>query len=168
MKLNRSIMITILTVVLAICTGILLSGCASIGDGKDAGPKQESSRRIDDRGTALKETSGSSPEVQKVPVVDTGVSGEKPRVQAANLNTDKDMFKHYATYLKRGLERILPGTLPEINWNGIVAALAGILVISIIYGLAFVLGRLPVHRRGAGRPGGGRQTGEHARGSVSQ
>lgn len=168
MKLNRSLMITILTVVLAICTGILLSGCASIGDGKNAGPEMESPRRIDKLSTALKETSGSSPEVRKEPVVNTGGSGEKLHVQAANLNADEDMFKHNAMYLKQALDRILPTTLPEMNWNRITTVLAGILVISLIYGLAFGLGRLPLRRRGAGRRGGGRQTGEHARGSVPQ
>jgi uncharacterized protein YceK len=168
MKLNRSLMITILMVVLAICTGILLSGCASIGDGKDAGQEIESPRRIDNQTTALKETSGSSPEVRKEPVVNTGGSGEKPHVQEASLKADEDIFKHNATYLKQGLDRILATTLPEMNWNRISTVLAGILMISMIYGLAFGLGRLSLRRRGAGRRGGGRETGEHARGPVPQ
>lgn len=168
MKLNRSLMITILMVALAICTGILMSGCASIGDGKDAKPELESPGRIDNQTTALKETSGSSPEVRKEPVVNTGGSGEKPQVQEASLNAEKDMFMHNATYLKQALDRILHTTLPEMNWNRIATVLAGILVISLIYGLAFGLGRLPLRRRGSGRRGGGRQTGEHAGGSVLQ
>jgi len=168
MKLNRSLMIAILIVVLAICTGILLSGCASVGDGKDAGPEMKSPRRIDKLSTALKETSGSSPEVRKEPVVNTGGSGEKPHAQAANLNADEDMFKHNTTYLMQALDRILPETLLEMNWNRIATVLSGILVISMIYGLAFGLGRLPARRRGTGRRGSGRHTGEHARGSVLQ
>ena len=168
MKLNRSLMITILMVVLAICTGILLSGCASTGDGKDAGSEMESPRQIDNQTTALKETSGSNPEVRKEPVVNTGGSGEKPHVQAASLKADKDLFKHNAMYLKQALDRILPTTLAEMNWNRIATVLAGILVLSMIYALAFGLGRLPLRRRGAGRRGGGRQTGEHARRSVPQ
>jgi len=168
MKLNRSLMITILMVALAICTGILMSGCASIGDGKDAKPELESPGRIDNQTTALKETSGSSPEVRKEPVVNTGGSGEKPQVQEASLNAEKDMFMHNATYLKQALDRILHTTLPEMNWNRIATVLAGILVISLIYGLAFGLGRLPLRRRGSGRRGSGRQTGEHAGGSVLQ
>ncbi|UCF97610.1 MAG: hypothetical protein JSV89_20925 [Spirochaetaceae bacterium] len=167
MKLNRFIMIAILTVVLAICTGILLSGCASIGDGKDAEPKQETSRQIDNRSTAPTQASGSNPAVQKKPVVYTGGSGEKPHVQAANPSADKEKFMLNATYLKQALDRILPATLPEMNWNRVATVLAGILVISMIYGLAFGLGRLPARRRGAGRRGGGQQTGEHAKGSVS-
>ena len=155
MKLNRSLMITILMVALAICTGILMSGCASIGDGKDAGPEMESPRRIDKLSTALKETSGSSPEVRKEPVVNTGGSVEKPQVQAANLNAGEDMSMHYASYLKQALDRILPTTLPEMNWNRITTVLAGILMLSMIYGLAFGLARLPLRRRGAGRRGGG-------------
>ena len=161
-------MIAILIVVLAICTGILLSGCASVGDGKDAGPEMKSPRRIDKLSTALKETSGSSPEVRKEPVVNTGGSGEKPQVQEASLNAEKDMFMHNATYLKQALDRILHTTLPEMNWNRIATVLAGILVISLIYGLAFGLGRLPLRRRGSGRRGSGRQTGEHAGGSILQ
>jgi uncharacterized protein YceK len=168
MKLNRSLMITILMVVLAICTGILLSGCASIDNGKDAGQEMESPQRIDNQTTALKETSGSSTEVRKEPVVNTGGSGDKPHVQAANINADEDMFKYNAMYLKQALDRILSTSLPEMNWNRIATVLAGILFMSMIYGLAFGLGRLPARRRSAGRRGGSRQAGEHARGSVPQ
>jgi len=155
MKLNQSLMITIFMVALAICTGILMSGCASVGDGKDAGPELESPGRIDNQTTALKETSGSSPEVRKEPVVNTGGSVEKPHVQETSLKTGEDMSKHYASYLKQALDRILPTTLPEMNWNRITTVLAGILMLSMIYGLAFGLARLPLRRRGAGRRGGG-------------
>jgi len=162
-------MITILMVVLAICTGILLSGCASIGDGKDAGPEMESPQRIDKLNTAPKETSGSCPaEVPKEPVVNTGGSGEDPPVQEASLKADEDMFKHNAAYLKQALGRIFSTTLPEMNWNRIATVLAGILMISMIYGLAFWLGRLPHRGRGDSRRGGAQQTGENARGSVLQ
>lgn len=158
MKLNRSLMITVPLVVLAICTGILLSSCASIGDGKDAGPEEESPQRIDNQTTALKESSGSSSEVRKDPVVNTvNTSGsvEKPHAQEASLNADKGVFKNNAMYLKQALDRIFPGTLPELNWNRIGTVLAGLLVISMIYGLAFGLGRLPLRRRGVGRRGEG-------------
>jgi len=166
MKLNRYLMITMVMVVLAICT--LLSGCASIGNGKEAGAKQESSQQIDNQSTAVEEEDGTSPEVRKEPVVNTEVSGEKPHIQAANLNADNVMFKHNAIYLKQALDRILSTTLPELNWNRIATVLAGILVILMIYGLAFGLARLPLRGQGAGRRGGSGQTGEHARGSVPQ
>jgi uncharacterized protein YceK len=148
-------MITIFMVALAICTGILMSGCASIGDGKDAGTELESPGRIDNQTTALEETSGSSPEVRKEPVVYTGGSVEKPHVQETSLEAGEDMSKHYASYLKQALDRILPTTLPEMNWNRIATVLAGILMLSMIYGLAFGLARLPLRRPGASRRGGG-------------
>ena len=166
MKLNRYLMITMVMVVLAICT--LLSGCASTGKRKEAGAKQESSRQIDNQSTAVEEEIGSSPEVRKEPVVKTGVSGEKPQIQAANLNAGNNIFKHNAMYLKQALDRILPTTLPELNWNRIATVLAGILVILMIYGLAFGLARLPLRGQGAGRRGGSGQTGQHARGTVPQ
>jgi hypothetical protein len=162
MKLKRSLMITILMVVLAICTGILLSGCASIGDGKDAGPKQESPPRIDNQSTSVAEASGSSPEVRKNPVVNTGGSGEKANLQTTSLNADKGTFEHNAAYLKQALDRILSTRLPEMNWNRIATVLVGLLMISMIYGLAFGLARLPARKRGADRRGGGRQTAEQA------
>ena len=152
MELNRSLMITILLVVLAICTGIVLSGCASIGKGKeDAGPAAESPQRIENQSTAVEETSGSSAEVRMEPVVYTGGSGGKTNVQAVSRNTDKDVFTDGATSLKQALERILPTTLPEMNWNRIGTVLAGILFLSMIYGLAFGIGRLSARRRDAGR-----------------
>jgi uncharacterized protein YceK len=168
MKLNRSLMITILMIVLAICTGILLSGCASLRGGKDAEPEMESPQRIDKQSTAVEETSGGSPEVRKGPVVSTGGSGEKPPAQKASLKVDEDRIRINASYLLQGLDRILPETLPDINWNRIGTALGGILAMSLIYGLAFALARLPLRRRSAGRSGGGQQTGEHARVSVPQ
>jgi uncharacterized protein YceK len=166
MKLNQSQLITILMVVLAICTGILLSGCASIGDGKDAGPKMESPQQIDKQSTAVEETSASSPEVRKEPVVNTGVntagSGEKSYVQQASLKGDEDGFEHTATYLMQALERILPATLPEMNWNRIATVLVGILVILMIYGLAFGLARL-ARPQAERRPSRGRSTDRGAR-----
>jgi uncharacterized protein YceK len=168
MKLNRSLMITILIVVLAICTGILLSGCASIGDGKDAGPKQESSERSGKQSTSVAEASGSSPEVRKDPVVNTSGSGEKAHFQTVGFNADKGMFEHNAAYLKRALDRIRSTTLPDLNWNRIATVLVGLLFISMIYGLAFGLARLPARRRGAVRGSGGRQTVQPAGESLPQ
>jgi hypothetical protein len=162
MKPNRFLTIRLLVVVLTIGAGILLGGCASIGDKKEAGPEgkqagaeMESPRRIDKSGTAVKETSGSSPEVRKELVANKSRSGEKPRVQEASLKADENRFKHYTAYLKQGLDRIFPKTLPDIDWNGIVTALGGIVAMSLIYGLAFGLARLPHRRRSAGPRAGG-------------
>ncbi len=168
MRLNRSLIVPILVVVIVICAGILLSGCASVADGKDAGAKRESSPGSDNRRTAAKEAGGSSAEVARKPVSYTGGSGEKQRAQAANLKAGKGTFTRNAGYIKQALDRILPATLPEVNWNRIATILTGILVMLMIYGLAFGLGRLSARRRGVGRRGGGRQTGEQARGPVPQ
>jgi hypothetical protein len=142
--------------VLVIWTGVLLSGCASLGDGKNAGSETESQGQTDNPGTPLETTSGNNPETRTEPVVNTGGSGEQQPVQAANLNANKDMFKYNAMYLKQALDRILPTTLSEMNWDRITTVLAGLLVISMIYGLAFGLGRLPLRRRGADPREGGR------------
>jgi uncharacterized protein YceK len=145
MKLNRFLKIVILMVVLVICTGILLSGCASTGDKKDAGPEAKSPRRGDKR-SEEQESTGSSPEVQTVPVVGKGGSGEKPHFQEASLKTDEDRARHNAASLKQGLDRILPATLLGTEWNGEVTAVLGILAMALIYGISFKLARRPRRR----------------------
>lgn len=168
MKLNRSLRNTYLTVVLAVCAGILLSGCASIGNGKEAGPNQESSPRIDKQGTSVTEVSGSSSEARKDPVVNTGGSGEKAPVQTAGLTTDKGIIEQNTAFLKQALDRIRSTKLPDLNWNRIATVVVGLLMMLMIYGLAFGLARLPARRRGAGRHRGGAQAVEQAGGPVPQ
>jgi len=168
MKLNRSLMITILMVVLAICAGILLNGCASIGDGKNAGEKPAASRRIENENAAVVETSESSAEVREEPIVNTGVSEKEAFVQEVSLKADETRLQHSAASLKEAIDHLLSTKLPEANWNRIATVLVGILIMSMIYGLAFALGRLPLRGQGAGRRGGGRQTREHAGASASR
>jgi hypothetical protein len=153
MKLNRTRTIAVLIVVLGICTGILLSGCATIGEGKDAESGTESSKQIDKGSSSVEETGAGSPEVRKTPVAHTNSAGGKQHVQVANQPTDKDMFKQNAMYLKQALDRILPETLSEMNWNRIATVFTGILLIAMIYGLAFGLGRLSHRRRSISRRG---------------
>jgi len=153
MKLNRSLRIIFLAAVIAVCTGILLNGCASIGKGKEDGPSQESSSRVDKQGTSVAEAGGSSSEARKDPVVNTAASGEKAAVQTAGLATDKGIFEQNAAFLKQALERIRSTKLPDLNWNRIATVAVGLLMMLMIYGLAFGLARLPARRRGA--PGGG-------------
>ncbi len=133
MKLNRSTMITILTVVLAVITGILLSGCVTAGaaecteDGqilwdKDSDPKRDAPRWVDNWRAALKEAGGRASEIPKKYVVYMGVSEEKPDKRAARFDAVEDMLKRYAVYLQAELDRILPEAaekagvrLPELN-----------------------------------------------------
>ena len=133
MKLNRSTMITILMVVLAVITGILLSGCVTAGAGectedgqilwdKDSDPKRDAPRWIDNRRAALKEAGVRASEIPKKYVVYMGVSEEKPDERAARFGAVEDMLKRYAVYLQAELDRILPEAaekagvrLPELN-----------------------------------------------------
>lgn len=167
MKLNRSLRIIFLTVVLVLCTGILLNGCASVGKGKEAGPNQESSSQTGNKGTSAAEAGGSSSEAQKNPIVNTGGSGEKGSVQTAGLTADKGIFQRNAAFLKQAMDRIRSTKLPDMNWNRIATVAVGLLMMLMIYGLAFGLARLPARRRGAGRPGGRTQAVEQAGESAS-
>ncbi len=133
MKLNRSMIITILTVVLAIFTGILLSGCVTTGAGectepgqvvwdKDSDPKRDAPRWIDNRKAALKEAGVRASQIPKRYVVYMGVSEEKPDERGARFDAVEDMLKRYAVYLQAELDRILPEAaekagvrLPELN-----------------------------------------------------
>jgi len=133
MKLNRFTMITILTVVFAVITGILLSGCVTAGadecteDGQilwdeDSNPKRDAPRWIDNRKAALKEAGVRASEIPKKYVVYMGVSEEKPDERGARFDAVEDMLKRYAVYLQTELDRILPEAaekagvrLPDLN-----------------------------------------------------
>jgi hypothetical protein len=142
-------MVTVLMILLALGTGILLSGCASINKRKDAEPETESPGQVEQQSATGEEARGSSPEVLGEPVVYTGSSGVKPYIQSDSRNTDEGSSTHNSAYLLNALDRILHGRLPELNWNRIFTILGGVLVMSMIYGLAFALGRLPARRRSA-------------------
>jgi hypothetical protein len=168
MKLNRSLTVIVLLVVLAACTSVLISGCATTGDGKDAEPETESLGQVDKQSTAAERTSGSNPEVKKQPVAYAGGSEQKQHVQDASIPAEGVGYQQYAASVRQALDRILPEALSGLNWNRIITILVGLLMLSMIYGLAFALGRLPARRRGVGSRGGGRQTMEQAEGSVPQ
>jgi len=201
MKRNRSFLITILTVVLAMCSGILLNGCASTGGGTDAelemqspgttgagtdaglktetprtaggpeasGLEAQASPRIDTVTSVLKDTSAGSSAVRKQPVVHaggSGVSGQEPQAQSAGLKADENRLEHLAMFFQQRLERILPKALQDADWNQIASVLGGLVVVSLIWALAFWLARLPRRRRRVGRYEGGRPIGEHVGVSV--
>ena len=155
MKPNQSRMITILVVALVVYTGLLLSGCASIGDEKEAGAEMESSGKTEQQSAAGEEAGGSPPELRTESVANTAGSGEKHRVSDDSVDAGGERSTNSAAYLLEALERILPGTLPELNWNRIATVVVGLLIIAMIYGLAFALGRLPARRRSAAGRGGG-------------
>ncbi len=133
MKLKRSTIITILTVVLAIFTGILLSGCVTSSAAectepgqvvwdRDSDPERDAPRWIDKRRAALKEAGVRASEIPKRYVVYMGVSKEKPDERAARFDAVEDMLKRYAVYLQQELDRILPEAaekadirLPDLN-----------------------------------------------------
>jgi hypothetical protein len=152
MKLNSAPVIGILMVVLAICGGALLSGCASTGGTKEAGTDAESPQTPENRSAALKQTSGSGSEVRKVPAISTGGS----------LKSDQDGFEPIATSLKQGTDRKLTKTQTGTHWNAEVIAVVGILAMSLLYWLAFRLARRPLRRQGASLRRGGVQTGDRS------
>jgi hypothetical protein len=133
MKLNRSTIITILTVVLAIFTGILLSGCVTTGSidcaepgqivwDQDSDPKRDAPRWVDNWRAALKEAGVRASAIPNKYVVYMGVSEEKPDERAARFDAVEDMLKRYAVYLQQELDRILPEAadksgvrLPDLN-----------------------------------------------------
>ena len=172
MKPKRSLTITVLIVMLAIITGVVLNGCASIGKGKDADPQIESQGPMENQSAAVEQTGATSPGARtetvafKSPAANTGSSNEAANAQArkAGSGTDEEGFRLNAAYLKQALERILPEKLPELNWTRIATILVGVLFILMIYGLAFGLARLPARRRVADRSAGGRQVEGHALG----
>ena len=177
MEPKRSLMVTVLVVVVAIWTGILLGGCASTGDPKDAGLGMQSPPPVDEATIAHKETSGSLPEVQRSgsipevpqqPVVKTGSSGERLHVEEANPRTDENRFGQLAANLGPTLQRILPEALRGLDWNRIVTVLGGIVAMALVWGLALWLARLPRRRHRAGRGAGRRQVAGHARVPVTQ
>jgi hypothetical protein len=151
---------------LSFCAVVLLSGCASMGGEKDAEPGMDSSEQIESSATASEDSAGSRLEGGEDPVVNTGGSGAP--VQGNNRNREDDIFQNIAASVKQGLERFLPKTISAINWDRISTAVGGIVVLSLIYGLAFGLGRLPSRRRSTGLGRSGRHTGKQSGGPVTQ
>jgi hypothetical protein len=166
MKPNRSRILTISTVVLALFIGFLMCSCATTGDGKTAEPDAEAPGQTGNQSTAADQSSGSSQAVKMEPVAYAGGSEQKQRAREAGLTDEEGGFQQYAASVKQALERVLSGKLTELDWNRIATVAVGLLFMAMIYALAFALGRLPARRRAvAGR--GGRKTLEQAEGPVS-
>jgi len=142
-------------VVLAIFIGFLLCSCATTGDGKVAEPDTEAPGQGENQSAAVAEASSGNPEASEEPVVETAGSGEQSQVAKAGLDSGEDPVRQSAAYILQALERILPGKMPELNWNRIATVVVGLLFMAMIYGLAFALGRLPARRRSVAARGGG-------------
>jgi len=133
MKQNRSTIITLILVVLAVVTGFVLSGCVTAAAAecseegqilwdKDHDPERNAPRWVHNWRAALKEAGVRSSEIPKNYVVYMGVSDDKPDERAARFDAVEDMLKRYAVYLQQELDRILPEaaeragvSLPQLN-----------------------------------------------------
>jgi hypothetical protein len=155
MKPNRSRILTIPMVVLALSIGFILCSCATTGDGKAAEPDAEAPGQTENQSTGAVQSSESSPAAKNQHVAYTGGSEQKQRVQEAGRTGDKDGFQQYAASVKHALERVLPEKLSELNWNRIATVVVGMLFMGMIYGSAFAIGRLPARRRTVANRGGG-------------
>jgi outer membrane murein-binding lipoprotein Lpp len=152
MEPNQSRSIRILILVLVIFTGLLLSGCASTGKGKEAGSEPESDQQGAEQEAAVQEPGGSSAEADQQTVVYAGGSKENPQRRGSGIGAGEGGFQRYAASIRQALGRIVPEQMAEWNWRRISTVVVGLLMMSMIYGLAFALGRLPLRR---GRAGGG-------------
>jgi hypothetical protein len=133
MKQNRSTIITLFLVVLAVVAGVVLSGCMSAAvsecseEGqilwdKERDPERDTPRWVENSRARLKEAGVRSSEIPKKYVVYMGVSEDKPDERAARFDAVEDMLKRYAVYLQGELDRVLPEAaeragvrLPQVN-----------------------------------------------------
>jgi hypothetical protein len=150
MKPNRSHTFRILLVVVTVCIGLLLSGCASTGKGKEDGAEPESEQQAAEQEAAVQESGESTTEAGQQTVVSTGGSRDNPRGRGSGTVAGDGRFQQYTASVKQALDRILPQKLAEWNWRRISTVVVGLLMMSMIYGGAFALGRLPLRRRRTG------------------
>jgi hypothetical protein len=155
MKPNHSRILTVPIIVVALFTVLLLCSCATTGEGKDAEADAEAPGQTENQGTAAAQSSESGPEANNQPVAYTGGVEQKQGVQEAGRADEKAGLQLYAASVKQALERVLSGKLTELDWNRIATVVVGLLFMAAIYGLAFVLGRLPALRRTVASRGGG-------------
>ena len=131
--MKRSIKFILLFIGLAVAAGLLLSSCVTAGAAecseegqilwdKDYNPERDAPRWVDNWKAALREAGVRSSEIPKKYVVYRGVSEDKPDERAARFDAVEDMLKHYAVYLQKELDRILPEAaqkagvrLPQLN-----------------------------------------------------
>jgi hypothetical protein len=149
MKLNRSLLKAIVVVALAVCTWIFMGSCASMGDKKEAAAEKEVQEQSEEQAAETEATGAGVSEVQHKPGSSTGASEQKSGVPTKTASAKGGLFKNSAASIKEALNSIIPGTLPELNWNRVATIVGGLLSMALIYGLAFTLARLPARRGGA-------------------
>jgi hypothetical protein len=160
MKGNRYRTIAVTIVVLALCTGLILGGCASTGKGKEVVSEEGSPQQATGQTTAAGQTSGSNGQVRTETVAFTGGAAGNASVPGTGETAGQRGVQRFATSLVQGVERLFSRELPELNWNRIGTILGGIVALSLVYGLAFGLARLPMRGGGAGRASISPQTAE--------
>ncbi|MBN2450587.1 MAG: hypothetical protein JXR77_09365 [Lentisphaeria bacterium] len=159
MKKSRSLMIAVLAVVLAPCTGILLGGCASTGDTNGAGQEMQAPPPSEKPTATLQATSDGNPETRpgarREPGPAKAVPAAKPRAEEAGAKASVSAAEGGAeqpvAYVAQRLQGLLPEWLRDVSWERLTGPIGGTITIALIWGLAFWLGRLPRRRRGAGR-----------------
>ena len=153
MKLKLSLTATILTVAVAAGACVFLYGCASTGDATGAAETGETSpgtRVTEEQGSPGEQSSQSNPEARQETAAAAAGSDQIRHVREPGPDAEQDRSRPFAASLSQAVARILPGTLPDLDWNRIATILVGILMMASIYGLAFALARLPGRRRGSG------------------
>ena len=129
-------------VITLLLTALPLAGCAATDTTATTPAEQEA---------AAQETSGSSARADQKTVAGTGGSVNKPQARTAGAAAGDGRFQQYTASVKQALDRILPQKLAAWNWRRISTVVVGLLMMSVIYGGAFALGRLPLRK---GRAGG--------------
>ena len=186
MKVNRSLLFTAVAVVLAVCSGLLLSGCASTADPTEAGPEtapppppggsqrtvlegqSSPAPRVETATVVPREATGGNPQVRPAPVAGTAGSGAKPRLQQAGPATGGARVEHSASPAGQAAASVAPQGPEENGWDRAVSFLGALVALALIWRFAFWLARLPRRRREAVRRPGNRPLGVHAGVFVSQ
>lgn len=172
MKTTRSLLIPFLILALVACIGMLVSGCASTGGGKDGEPEAESPRRGDERSASLDRKSAAEPDPRPAvrpesrplastqPAAGAGGSGGTGVAQQAaaagagesTVEADRGVFRRLAASIKGALvDRFGSTAFPDMDWDRVGTVSVGVIFLLLIWGLAFWLARRPSRRQRADR-----------------
>jgi hypothetical protein len=158
--IRRSVMIAVLTVLVAASTAILVMGCASLDEKKDAAAGAESGQESSQTTAAVSGAGGSK--AKALPVASTAGSPRNATAQQGGSKASGAASSRgkaggdagstpRTPLLKNGVAGLLPKGLLEIDWDRAVPVVGGIIVLSLVWGGAFALARLPGRRRLAAR-----------------
>jgi hypothetical protein len=146
----------------------LMNGCASVGDAKEQGQEEAVSTQTEETGAEAQQANESKTEVSQQPKAKSVVDGGSRSVPEAGPKTETGGFQQYAASVKEALSRFLPKKLSELNWYRIATIVVGIVMMGLIYGLAFALARLPQRKRTGSLRGVGPQVSKQAAETVSE